>query len=228
MEGRSYYQYLGVARGATQDEIKAAYRRMSAAYHPDNNNGTADAEMFARVQDAYSVLGDPETRARFDRGEAVGPRQSEQARQARLLEKAVVTFERAIMDPAMEDPTRTDVVAFAQGLIQGEFDEALRRSVKAQQQLDARKALSGRALHFGERAEHVETMFQRLIAEAEERLATLKEGMQALAELKTHLRDYTWIIDGMLSRSEEPAAFLLANLAGQSAGQAPPEDEQPF
>jgi len=63
-----FYQVLGVSRDASQDEIKAAYRRAALAYHPDRNPGNKQAEeKFKRASEAYSVLGDPEKRARYDR-----------------------------------------------------------------------------------------------------------------------------------------------------------------
>lgn len=61
------YEVLGVARGAGQDEIKSAYRRLARRYHPDVNPGDAEAEeKFKEIGAAYAVLSDPERRARFD------------------------------------------------------------------------------------------------------------------------------------------------------------------
>ncbi|HLH79157.1 MAG TPA: J domain-containing protein [Chthonomonas sp.] len=64
---KSYYEILGVARNATADEIKKAYRRLARKYHPDLNPGNKEAEeRFKRIQEAYDVLSDPEKRARYD------------------------------------------------------------------------------------------------------------------------------------------------------------------
>jgi molecular chaperone DnaJ len=67
-EKRDYYDVLGVARAATLDDIKKAYRRMALKYHPDKNPGDPDAEeKFKEAAEAYGVLSDDEKRARYDR-----------------------------------------------------------------------------------------------------------------------------------------------------------------
>ena len=64
---RDYYRILGKKRGASAEEIKAAYRRLARQYHPDLNQGDAQAEeRFKEVQEAYDVLGDPKKRRQYD------------------------------------------------------------------------------------------------------------------------------------------------------------------
>jgi len=64
------YQILGVAKDASQDAIRKAYRSLAKELHPDLNPGDKGAETrFKDVSAAYSLLNDPEKRARFDRGE---------------------------------------------------------------------------------------------------------------------------------------------------------------
>jgi len=62
------YDTLGVTKGASQDEIKRAYRKLARQYHPDKNPGDKEAEdAFKRVQGAYDVLSDEEKRKQYDR-----------------------------------------------------------------------------------------------------------------------------------------------------------------
>ena len=65
---RDYYEVLGVSRDATGREIKSAYRKLAVTHHPDRNAGDKDAEeKFKEAAEAYSVLSDPNQRARYDR-----------------------------------------------------------------------------------------------------------------------------------------------------------------
>lgn len=66
-EKRDYYEVLGIEKGASEEEIKKAFRKMALKYHPDRNQGDKDAEeKFKEVNEAYSVLSDPEMRKKYD------------------------------------------------------------------------------------------------------------------------------------------------------------------
>ncbi|MFC2172403.1 molecular chaperone DnaJ [Acidobacteriota bacterium] len=68
MAKRDYYEVLGVPRNADEQQIKKAYRQIAVKYHPDKNPGNAVAEeRFKDAAEAYSVLIDPQKRARYDR-----------------------------------------------------------------------------------------------------------------------------------------------------------------
>ena len=67
MSKRDYYEVLGVSKGASDDEIKKAFRKLAVKYHPDKNPGNKEAEAkFKEANEAYSVLSDKTKRARYD------------------------------------------------------------------------------------------------------------------------------------------------------------------
>ena len=68
MSRRDYYEVLGVARDATPDELKKAFRALALQYHPDRNPDDPEAELrFREIAEAYGVLSDAEQRMRYDR-----------------------------------------------------------------------------------------------------------------------------------------------------------------
>ena len=68
MSKQDYYETLEVAKGATGEEIKKSYRRLAMKYHPDRNQGNAEAEAkFKEINEAYEILKDDQKRAAYDR-----------------------------------------------------------------------------------------------------------------------------------------------------------------
>ena len=68
MSKRDYYEILGIAKNATDAEIKAAYRKLAIQHHPDKNPNDHTAEdKFKEAAEAYSVLSDSQKRAAYDR-----------------------------------------------------------------------------------------------------------------------------------------------------------------
>mgnify|MGYP003293858837 CR=1 FL=1 len=68
MASKDYYAALGLEKGASDDEIKKAYRSLAKKYHPDINPGDKEAEAkFKEVNEAYEVLSDSEKRSKYDR-----------------------------------------------------------------------------------------------------------------------------------------------------------------
>ena len=75
MAKRDYYEVLGVAKNASDDEIKKAYRKLAIKYHPDRNPDDANAEeKFKEAAEAYSILSDPQKRQQYDQFGFDGPK----------------------------------------------------------------------------------------------------------------------------------------------------------
>src|SRR5881628_416775 len=72
-QNKDFYAVLGVSASATQDEIKKAYRKLAARYHPDKNpNDPKAADRFKEISEAYQVLGDAEKRKQYDQMRQLG------------------------------------------------------------------------------------------------------------------------------------------------------------
>jgi len=66
MEKRDYYEVLGISKGASEKEIKKAYRKLAKQYHPDVNQDSDASEKFKEVQEAYEILSDQSKRSAYD------------------------------------------------------------------------------------------------------------------------------------------------------------------
>ncbi|MDD6771269.1 molecular chaperone DnaJ [Inconstantimicrobium porci] len=67
MANKDYYEVLGLQKGASDDEIKKAFRKLAIKYHPDKNKGNKEAEeKFKEINEAYQVLSDPKKKANYD------------------------------------------------------------------------------------------------------------------------------------------------------------------
>lgn len=75
MSKRDFYDVLGISKGASKDEIKKAYRKLSKQYHPDINKAADAADKFKEVKEAYEVLSDDQTRSHYDQFGHTDPNQ---------------------------------------------------------------------------------------------------------------------------------------------------------
>lgn len=64
--GKDYYKTLGISKGATDEDIKKAYRKQALKWHPDKNKSPAAEEKFKEIAEAYEVLSDPKKREIYD------------------------------------------------------------------------------------------------------------------------------------------------------------------
>jgi len=78
MTERDFYDVLGVAKSASDHDIKEAYRKLAFEHHPDRNRSPEAEERFKEISEAHSVLSDPEKRALYD---ALGPEKYDDPRE---------------------------------------------------------------------------------------------------------------------------------------------------
>ena len=64
--GKDFYKVLGLSKGATEDEVKKAYRKLALKYHPDKNKSANAEERFKEIAEAYDVLSDKKKREIYD------------------------------------------------------------------------------------------------------------------------------------------------------------------
>ena len=64
--GKDYYKVLGLSRGATEEEVKKAYRKLALKFHPDKNKSAGAEEKFKEIAEAYEVLSDKKKRDVYD------------------------------------------------------------------------------------------------------------------------------------------------------------------
>ena len=66
MDKKDYYEVLGLSKGASDEEIKRAFRKLAKQYHPDVNKEPGAEEKFKEIGEAYAVLSDPQKKAQYD------------------------------------------------------------------------------------------------------------------------------------------------------------------
>lgn len=180
------YDIIGVARDATPEEIKRAYRKRARETHPDGEGG--NEEEFKRVNQANIILSDPQKRERFDRtGE------TEETQSIPIAAVVIGAFERA-MQQAAGRWQYTDIVAAMVRLLESDLrggKEVNRQMSDAVLKMEKWK---GRLSHTGERnliADHL----SRQIEEAQRNIAQNEATMDIVKAAIEHVREYGWEVD---------------------------------
>ena len=132
---KDLYELLGVARDASPEDIKAAYRRAAMEHHPDRNPDDPDAhDRFQAVQQAYETLSDPDKRAFYDQhGSAPGPQMDPEAA---LREDAISIFMEA-MNQSGPNPAQRDIIQLMEGVVMGK-QMTLRQSLQQTESMIAK------------------------------------------------------------------------------------------
>lgn len=124
---KDLYDRLGLAREATPEEIKRAYRKRAAQYHPDKPGGCR--EKFQEIQEAYEILSDPAQRKQYDETGEVGT--------PMWMKVLLGLFEKALS----EADERTDLVQWVRNQIKGGMRDAELAKVKMERDIEKLKAM---------------------------------------------------------------------------------------
>lgn len=133
---KTYYELLGVAPSATQEEIRSAYRKLAHRYHPDTSEDVASADRFIEITNAYEVLGDVARRKTYDLTLQLEAKKATTASQI----KAAPKVEPKPKPPKPNAPT-DDLVKLTGLFGRGKFDEAERFAVEILER-DPRQAVA--------------------------------------------------------------------------------------
>ena len=138
---KNYYKIMGLKSGATENEIKSAYRLLAKRFHPDVNPGNAAAaEKFAALGEAYEILSDPSKRADYDRQIAMERQQAQAAQQQAAQAAAQQAAAQAAAARAAYGYARQQQAAYARQSSQNA--EQINRQIFQQQQIQIQQLLA--------------------------------------------------------------------------------------
>jgi len=127
---KDYYQILSVSYSASKEEIKKAYRKMSLQWHPDRNPGVDVTEMMQDINEAYKILNDDISRARYDKEYQLFTQQRENCKPKRSRPQSEYwNYDYEINDEDLKNDIN-DARAYAKDLVD-EFFKSLKETSKA-------------------------------------------------------------------------------------------------
>lgn len=196
------YKILGIARTATAEEIKAAYRRLSMEHHPDRGG---DAEKFREITEAYQVLGDMKRRQSYDECGCV----------ADVVGRAMSMLEEIFehMVDSVEADTRINFKEVAAECVCKELEEAEKARKRAILDLSKYEALRGR-LRVKEGDNIFEVVLDRKEGKLRERLVALNTGIEVCKAATGMLENYEDYLEERLALMEKEAARMAGRVAG--------------
>lgn len=207
---QNLYDVLGVARDATLAAIRKAYRKLAKSHHPDATGGEA-TESWHAIALAYSVLSDPQARARYDETGEVpqGSAEAMDPRRAKVLGVLSFLMNQMLSDDEV-DLTTTDLpkkfVQFVGKRI-GETSD----KIKTVEKLEARAVKSLVRWQKKTNGDNVMiSITNTFINKAREELKLLTDAKEILLEVKTILEDYSYVVDD--KPKEERNAFATVRI----------------
>jgi curved DNA-binding protein CbpA len=209
------YETLGVPPSATQDEIKAGYRRASSAAHPDRDGGS-DAAM-AAVNAANDILSDIARRAEYDRTGGTGPLFDAAAKaREQLVQMFTMTLQSSKPGEVLRDIAEMLANGEAQAFGQKSQAEAMQNKLKARKDAIRRK----------NEGENLASMvLDQQIAQAQEVIATADRTTAVIAEIRKLLEDYesteVWVPPRRDAYETYTGSMGLGSLFGTKFGTGP-------
>ena len=179
-----YYQVLGISQDANPAEIKAAYKRLALARHPDRNNG--DDQDFLRIKEAYDILMDPGLREKYDTYGRISPEDELAAR------KLVATVVESIFNNEMTDLAHTDLVeSVRQAMLQGkrDADQAIANDTRKRDRLARNKKRTQDKV--------ILASFNKHIGVLDQQIASYQKQRRHMDIVLHMLKNSSWEVDPM-------------------------------
>lgn len=179
-----HYEVLGVARNATAEEIKKAWRRKISAAHTDTNadGSTEDA---AAINVAYETLSDPEKRAKYDRSLNLGGSSQERAM---ALDQISAVFSQWLDDPTLE---RNDPVEIVRNSIEDTLKRIHNQIISCRLRIDRLNRLSTRVKYLGPDGDNIyQGIIKGKLDDAQEELNSLDEQLRVVDIVRKLVREY--------------------------------------